>query len=159
MKKYDIENEFTDYTYERDSIKNFSDPNEFIVIKNNRKKLNMAVLRVHQMYYFFEKCAEYDVDENKKKDKKEEELYDIEKIKLRFNVAGMIFEPGQFLYILSMIKKQFTINEQTFFITQNYLYHKIIYDIYNINDSNDEEEDGDKNNDVCCKFFHSIKKA
>jgi hypothetical protein len=159
MKKYDIENELTDYAYERDSIKNFSDPNEFIVVKNNRKKLNMAVLRIHQMYHFFEKCAEYDIDENKKQNKKEEELFDIEKIKIRFNVAGMIFDPGQFLYILSMIKKQFIINEQTFFITQNYLYHKIIYDIYNINDSNDEEEEGDKSDDVCCKCCHSIKKA
>jgi hypothetical protein len=121
MKKYDIENELTDYAYERDSIKNFSDPNEFIVVKNNRKKLNMAVLRINQMSIFFEKCAEYDIDENKKQNKKEEELFDIEKIKIRFNVAGMIFDPGQFLYILSMIKKQFIINEQTFFITQNYL--------------------------------------
>ena len=107
MKKYDIENELTDYIYEKDDIKNYSDPNEFAVVKNNRKKLNMAILRIHQMFSFFLKCAEYDIDENKKE---EEEIIDIEKKKLRFNVAGMIFEPVQFLYILSMIKKKFAIN-------------------------------------------------
>ncbi len=161
MKKYDIENELTDYIYEKDDIKDYSDPNEFAVVKNNRKKLNMAILRIHQMFSFFLKCAEYDIDENKKE---EEEIIDIEKKKLRFNVAGMIFEPGRFLYILSMIKKKFEINEHSFFFTQNYLHQNIIHNIYNITESNmeeekDEKKDDDKNTAVCCRCCNSIKKS
>ena len=57
MKKYDIENEITDYIYEKEKIYNFSDPDEFTIIKNNRKKLNLAVLRINQMYYFFIRCV------------------------------------------------------------------------------------------------------
>ena len=157
MKKYDIENDLTDYTYEKDDIKNYSDPNEFAVVKNNRQKLNMTILRIHQMFSFFQKCAEYDIDENKKE---EEEIIDIEKKKLRFNVAGMIFEPGQFLYILSMIKKQFAINEHSFFLTQNYLHKNIINNIYNITELNKEEEkDDDKNTAICCRCCNLIKKS
>ena len=139
MKKYDIENELTDYDYEKEKINNFSDPKEFIVIKNNRKKLNMAILRIHQMHYFFIKCIEYISKDNKK-----EEININNDEKIRFNVAGMIFEPGEFLYILSMIKRRYPINEQTFFITQNIINHNIIHEIYNFKETN-KLEINDKN--------------
>ena len=93
------------------------------MVKNNRKKLNLAILRIHQMYNFYNKCIEYDKNKynNDKYDNKEEEIFDIDNNKIRFNVAGIIFEPGEFLYILSMIKRQFPINEQTFFIFRHFL--------------------------------------
>ena len=173
MKKYGIENELTDYVYEREEIKDFSNEAEYSVVKNNRKKLNMAILRIHQMYYFFIKCVEYiddkkdknDKNENVKNDKNENEkdkndkneneentkneIVEIENDKIQFNVAGIIIEKTEFLYILSMIKRQFPINEQTFFITHNYLHHNIVHDIYNykeINDTEEEEEDDKENN-------------
>ena len=156
MKKYDIENELTDYAYERDKINNFSDPNEFLIVKNNRKKLNMAILRINQMYYFFIKCVEY---ANKDNEGKKEEIFEIENEKIRFNVGGMIINTGDFLYILSMIKRQFPINEQTFFITHNYLYQDIIHDIYKISGSTGKEEEEDGNNSPKgCPCCHSIKK-
>ena len=163
MKKYDIENELTDYAYERDQINNFKDSNEFIIVKNNRKKLNMAIIRIHQMYYFFIKHVEYDNKDNKSDDDKKEEIIEIENEKIRFNVAGMIINTGDFLYILSMIKKQFPINEQTFFITYNYLYNNIIHDIYNISESNEEDEKEEKNDDnnnmpKYCKCCHNVIK-
>ncbi len=161
MKKYDIENELTDYVYEREKINNYKDSNEFVIVKNNRKKLNMAIIRIHQMYYFFIKHVEYDKD-NKGDDDKKEEIIEIENEKLRFNVAGMVINTGDFLYILSMIKKQFPINEQTFFITYNYLYNNIIHDIYNISESNEEDEKDEKNDDnnspKRCKCCHKIIK-
>ena len=166
MKKYDIENELSDYLYEREQVKDFSDPEEYDIVKNNRKKLNLAILRIHQMYYFFIKCVEY-IDDYKVKDKlkeinkvmKNDEIVEIENEKIRFNVAGRIFEKGEFLYILSMIKRQFPINEQTFFITQSYLYHNIYLEIYNFDENNkfkesDEKKEKEKANEEtsykCC---------
>ena len=144
MQKYDIENELTDYNYEKEKINNYSAPEEFNVIKNNRKKLNMAVLRIHQMYFFFIRCVEYiNKDKNGTNVDKKEEIVEIENDKVRFNVLGIIFEAGEFLYILSMIRRQYPINEQTFFITYNYLHYNIIHDIYNI----DESKDSDKNDE------------
>ena len=160
MKKYGIENELTDYVYEREEIKDFSSEAEYSVVKNNRKKLNMAILRIHQMYYFFIKCVEYiddkkddnnkndknNNDENEKDELKKIEIVEIENEKIQFNVAGIIIEKTQFLYILSMIKRQFPINEQTFFITHNYLHHNIVHDIYNYKEINDTEEEEEKDN-------------
>ena len=133
MKKYDIENELTDFVYNKEKINNFSDPNEFEIIKHNRKQLNLAILRIHQMHYFFLKCIEYI-------GKKDNEEFDIEKNKIIFNVAGIFFEPGEFLYILSMIQRKFPFNEKTFFITKNFLHYNIIHEIYNIDESYKSEE-------------------
>jgi cytochrome c553 len=164
MKKYDIENELTDFAYERDVIDNFSDPEAFNVVKNNRKKLNLAIVRIHQMYYFFSKCIEYDKNKEDIEDK-EETIYNINSNKIRFNVGGMIFNPEEFLYILSMIKKQFPINEQTFFISRHYLYNNIIYNIYNIVEEKEEDENNENKDEknislccTCCGRCHSNKK-
>ena len=170
MKKYDIENVLTDYVYERDVVNNYSDPDEFIVVKNNRKKLNLAILRIHQMYYFFLKCMEYDNNKNKNSsennENKEEEIFDFDfdKKKIRFNVAGMIFEPGEFLYVLSMIKRQFPINEQTFFISRHFLYSNIINNVYKIETPKEEDEKNEKEDENkisiccrCCRCFNSSK--
>ena len=138
MKKYDIENELTDFAYERDTINNYSDPNEYEVIRNNRRKLNMAILRTHQMYFFYNRCIENDNG------------------KIRFNIAGIIFEPPEFLYVLSMIKRQFPINEQTFFLCKEFLHHKIIYEIYNIEESKEKNNDDEKEqeNEICHRCCH-----
>lgn len=165
MKKYDIENELTDYDYERDKVKNFSDPEEYSVIKNNRKKLNMAILRIHQMYYFFIKCVEnIDNDDKDNNNIKKEEIVEIENEKIRFNVAGVIFEKGEFLYILSMIKKQYVINEQTFFLTQCFLHHSITHEVYNFNENNnllenddDKKEDKNEKEEKTCHCCNCIK--
>lgn len=141
MKKYDIENELTDYNYEKEIIKSY-EPNKFIIIKNNRKKLNIAILRIHQMYSFYEKCIVYVY-----KDNKNEKINE----KIVFNVSGMILQPGEFLYTLSMIKKQFPINEQTFYITQDYLNHNIIHGIYNLEESNENKNKENKIKFCCCK--------
>ena len=37
MKKYDIENELSDYLYERNEIKDYKNIETFEMIKNNRK--------------------------------------------------------------------------------------------------------------------------
>ena len=51
-----------------------------------------------------------------------------------------------------MIKSKFTINEITFFLTRNFLYHNIFHEVYNINppikdiiiNTIDEKDDKDK---------------
>ena len=159
MKKYDIENELTDYAYEKEPIKNFSDPNEFTIVRNNRQKLNKAILRIHQMYYFFIKCVEY-INKDDKNQIKNKEIVEIENDKIIFNVSGIFFESGEFLYILSMIKRQFPINEQTFFITYNYLHYNVLHEIYNIEESNkliDNEENSENDTECrCCKCLRKI---
>ena len=149
MEKYNIENDLTDYNYEKEQIFNYFEPNEFLVIKNNRKKLNMAILRINQMYYFFAKSVEYINEDNKKE-------------KIRFNVAGIIFEPGEFLYILTMIRREYPINEQTFLITQNYLHHYIIHEIYDLKEPNKlESNDKKKENKIdnnSCKCINCLEK-
>ncbi len=127
----------------------------------------MAILRTHQMYYFFIKCVEYINKDDKNKIKKKE-IVEIENDKIIFNVAGIVFEAGEFLYILSMIRRQFPINEQTFFITYNYLHFNIIHEIYNIEESNKfikNKENNDENNDEnnenekeckCCKCLRNL---
>ena len=128
FKKYDIENDLTDFNYEKEAIKNYKSQEEYKIIKTNRKKLNLTILRIHQMYAFFIKCINYD---------KKDENYTLSNINFfqlkSFNVAGIILPVEHFLYILSMIKKKYAINETTFFITFNYLKHNIFHKVYNTN--------------------------
>ena len=162
MKKYDIENELTDYVYTKEKVNKFSNPDEFIIIRNNRKKLNMAVLRIHQMYFFFIRCVEY-ITKDDPNQKKKQEIVEVENDKIQFNVSGIIFELGEFLYILSMIKRQFPINEQTFFLTYSYLHYNIIHEIYNINELNKIEkfEENNHHDDgktcKCCSFIKRVE--
>lgn len=163
MKKYDIENEITDYIYEKEKINNFSDSDEFTIIKNNRKKLNLAVLRINQMYYFFIRCVEY-INQKDKNQNNKQEIVEIENDKIRFNVSGLFFELGEFLYTLSMIKRQYPINEQTFILTYNNLHYHIIYECYNIEELNKiekaEEQNCNEENDKtckCCRFIKTIQ--
>ena len=129
FKKYDIENEMTDFNYEKEIIYDFKSNEDYHNIKSNRKKLNGVILRIHQKFAFFLKCLDI-----KKDDSNNLINLDFMKIK-RFNVSGVIVPVEEFLYILSMIKSKFVVNEVTFFLTRNYLYHNIFHTIYNINPS------------------------
>ena len=149
FKKYDIENDITDFNYEKELIYNFKDRNEYQNIKLNRKKLNMVILRIHQMYAFFIKCAYLNKDNNNNLVN-----LDFDHIKA-FNVSGNIIPIEEFLYVLSMIKSKFIINEVTFFLTRNYFYHHIYHEIYNIcppitdmkiNENSEENEQNKDNN-------------
>ena len=147
FKKYDIENEMTDFNYEKEIIYDFKSNEDYHNIKSNRKKLNGVILRIHQKFAFFLKCLDI------KKDDNNNNLINLDFMKIkRFNVSGVIVPVEEFLYILSMIKSKFVVNEVTFFLTRNYLYHNIYHTIYNINPSiqllnkenniiNKEEED------------------
>ena len=79
-------------------------------------------------------------DKNEINHDKKEEIVEIENDKMRFNAFWIFFEVGEFLYILSMIKRQYPINEQAFFITYNYLHYNIIHNIYNIDESKEFEK-------------------
>ena len=91
--------------------------------------------------------------ENKNKDDLYINIFDIKK----FIVNGIIFPIEDFLFILSMIQKKFCVNEATFLLTRNYLYHNIYHELYNINpeinvikyekieDKNIEDNNKDKN--------------
>ena len=142
MKKYDIENELSDYLYERNEIKDYKNIETFELIKNNRKRLNSAILRIEQMYYFFDKCSY-------------PKFCDIKNT--RFKIGNWIMNHGEFLYILSMINKNLPINEYTFIITRNNLRKKIICSIYNIhnekeiNSKDEEKNDEISINDTYCK--------
>ena len=96
------------------------------------------------MYYFLAKYIEY-------KNNKEENLFDLLNNNFRFNIQGLIIENGTFLYTLSMIKRDFPINEQTFFMTHSFLHHKIVHDIYNYKGKDQwttfEKNNNNKNND------------
>ena len=146
MKKYDIENDLTDYVYDKEKVENYNDPDGFIIIKNNRKKLNMAILRLHQMYAFYIRCIEYEKKEN-------EILTEIDIKKIKINVGGRYFDIPEFLYILSMIKKEFQINEASFLITKEHLKHCIFHQIYHIeiednNEKKEDKKDEDKKEDT-----------
>ena len=125
MKKYEIENELSDYNYEREEIKDFKKFESFDIIKNNRKKLNLAILRIQQMYSFFMKCAF-------------PKFRDIKDI--RFKIGNWILGQSEFLYYLSMINKKYPINEYTFLLTYNHLRHHILCSIYKIYTEEDEKE-------------------
>ena len=163
FEKYKIENEMTDFNYNKEIIYNYS-KEEYPNIKSNRKRLNGVILRIHQMFAFFVKCIYFNKDTNIN-------LTDLDFMQIKtFNVSGSIIPVDEFLYILSMIKSKFVINEVTFFLTRNYLYHNIYHKIYKINpiihvikdeekninseekeekkeDEKDEDEDKDKNVD------------
>ena len=153
FKKYEIENDLDDFNYEKEIVTDLdisnNDNNCYDKIKNNRKKLNATILRLHQLFSFFIKCIYLE--------KKDDNIcLDIFSIK-KFIVNGMIFPIEEFLYILSMIKKKFCVNETTFILTRNYLYHNIFHEIYNINppvsvveyqkiDEKDKDDKEDKSN-------------
>ena len=138
MKKYDIETELNDYRYEKEEINSFNNEENYDIIKSNRKKLNLVVLKIEQMFLFFSKCVVYNDDINSD--------IIIEK-NIKFKIWDMIIPQGDFLYILSMIDKKLLINENTFVMTMSFLKHNILHKIYKI-DSNDlikkiNEEDKD----------------
>lgn len=156
FKKYDIETDLDDFNYDKEII----NENEikggdavYSKIKNNRKKLNATVLRIHQMFAFFLKSINYD------KINKKDDYIDIFSIK-SFIVSGLIFPIDEFLYILSMIKKKFCINDTTFLLTRNYLYHNIYHVHYKINpavsikeynkinEKENDEDEIDNNKDI-----------
>ena len=163
FKKYEIETDLDDFNYEKETItendinKNNNSNNGYDKIKSNRKKLNATILRLHQIFSFFIKSIYI---ENKDKDNKNNLYIDIFEIK-KFKVGEFIFPIEEFLYILSMIKKKFCINETSFLLTRNYLYHQIYHAIYNINPpvmideyqkidskNKDEEEEEEKNENI-----------
>ena len=148
FKKYDIENDLDDFNYDKEIVTDLdirNNNNSYDKIKGNRKKLNATILRLHQLFSFFIKCIYLE----KKDDNVCIDIFSIKK----FIVNGMIFPIEEFLFILSMIKKKFCVNETTFILTRNYLYHSIFHEIYNINpplsvvefQKIDEKEGGDKN--------------
>ena len=153
FKKYEIETDLDDFNYEKEIItendinKNLNSTNGYEKIKLNRKKLNLTILRLHQMLSFFIKCIY--IENNDKEKNNNNNLYiDIFEIK-KFKVGKFIFPIEEFLYILSMVKKKFFINEATFLLTRNYLYHHIFHEIYNINppviiDENQQTEKEDE---------------
>ena len=163
FKKYEIENDLDDFNYEKEVIteydinKNENSIGGYDKIKSNRKKLNATILRLHQMLSFFIKSIYLENKDNDINNKNN--LYiDIFEIK-KFKVGEFIFPIEEFLYILSMIKKKFCINETTFLLTRNYLFHQIYHAIYNINppviidefkkiDSKEKEEEEDKNENI-----------
>ena len=147
FKKYDIENDLDDFNYDKEIVTDLdirNNNNSYDKIKSNRKKLNATILRLHQLFSFFIKCIYLE----KKDDNVCIDIFSIKK----FIVNGMIFPIEEFLFILSMIKKKFCVNETTFILTRNYLYHSIFHEIYNINpplsvvefQKIDEKEGGDK---------------
>ena len=152
FKKYEIENDLDDFNYDKERINDCDinkNNNIYDKIKNNRKKLNATILRLHQIFSFFIRSIYI---ENKDKNSYID-IFDIKK----FVVNGIIFPIEEFLFILSMIKKKFCVNETTFMLTRNYLYHNIFHEIYNINppvsivdyqkiDAKDKDDKDDKNN-------------
>ena len=138
FKKYDIENDLTDFNYEKEIICDFKSKDEYKNIKSNRKKLNLVILRIHQMFAFFLKCINLDNENND---------IDIMKIK-SFKVYGHIIPVEEFLYVLSMIKSRFAINENAFLLTRNYLHHYIYHRIYHINPLSQENMIKSNNNNM-----------
>ena len=154
FKKYDIENNLTDYNYEKEIIYNYKSRDEYQNIKSNRKKLNRVILRIHEMFAFFIKSINFEAMDN------QNNPFDINIMKIKtFNVCGHIIPVEEFLFTLSMIKNKFCINESSFFLTRNYLHHYIYHEIYNIKPHIDENHikkinniingnEENKNNDV-----------
>ena len=125
MKKFEIENDLTDYMYEKEEIKDFKNKDNFDIIKNNRKKLNLAVIRIQQMFNFFEKCFY-----NKNNNNNDIDYYNKNS---KFKIGNWILDLKEFLYILSMINKKYPINEYSFILTRNNLRHNILSSIYHLN--------------------------
>ena len=167
FKKYEIENDMDDFNYNKEIITEDDILNNntagYDKIKANRKKLNATILRIHQLFSFFIKSIYL---EDKNIDNKNNLYIDIFQIK-KFKVSGFIFPLDEFLYILSMIKQKFCINETTFLLTRNYLYHHIFHEIYNINppvsvieqkesDEKNKEENEKNENASAIKYISSL---
>ena len=106
-KKYEIETDLDDFKYEKEEItendmnKNYNSDNDYYKIKSNIKKLIITILRLHQIFSFFIKCTH---NENNEKEKINNLYIDIFEIK-KFKAGKFIFPIEEFLYILSMTKK------------------------------------------------------
>ena len=148
MKKFEIENDMTDYLYEKEKINDFKNKENFDVIKRNRKKLNLAVIRIQQMFCFFEKCLYYRNNDNDYKNSK-------------FKIGNWIVDVKEFLYILSMINKQYPINEYSFILTRNYLRHNILSSIYHLNfekeEKDNEDNKGEKKDEITDIYYNNIR--
>ena len=151
FKKYEIETDLDDFNYEKEELtefnmnKNYNSDNVYDKIKSNRKKLNLTILRLHQIFSFFIKSIYIEKNDKEKINNLYIDIFEIKK----FKVGKFILPIEEFLYILSMIKKKFVINEATFLLTRNYLYHHIYHEIYKINppviiDENQQNEKKDE---------------
>ena len=135
FKKYELETDLDDFNYEKEELtefyinKNYNSDNVYEKIKSNRKKLNLTILRLHQIFSFFIKSIYIEKNDKEKINNLYIDIFEIKK----FKVGKFILPIEEFLYILSMIKKKFIINEATFLLTRNYLYHHIYHEIYKIN--------------------------
>ena len=167
FKKYEIETDLDDFNYEREELtefnmnKNYNSDNVYDKIKSNRKKLNLTILRLHQIFSFFIKSIYIEKNDKEKINNLYIDIFEIKK----FKVGKFILPIEEFLYILSMIKKKFIINEATFLLTRNYLYHHIYHEIYKINppviidesqqnEKKDEKEGNENMNSI--KYISSL---
>ena len=167
FKKYEIETDLDDFNYEKEELtefyinKNYNSDNVYEKIKSNRKKLNLTILRLHQIFSFFIKSIYIEKNDKEKINNLYIDIFEIKK----FKVGKFILPIEEFLYILSMIKKKFIINEATFLLTRNYLYHHIYHEIYKINppviidesqqnEKKDEKEGNDNMNSI--KYISSL---
>ena len=167
FKKYEIETDLDDFNYEKEELtefnmnKNYNSDNVYDKIKSNRKKLNLTILRLHQIFSFFIKSIYIEKNDKEKINNLYIDIFEIKK----FKVGKFILPIEEFLYILSMIKKKFIINEATFLLTRNYLYHHIYHEIYKINppviidesqqnEKKDEKEGNDNMNSI--KYISSL---
>ena len=151
FKKYEIETDLDDFNYEKEELtefyinKNYNSDNVYDKIKSIRKKLNLTILRLHQIFSFFIKSIYIEKNDKEKINNLYIDIFEIKK----FKVGKFILPIEEFLYILSMIKKKFIINEATFLLTRNYLYHHIYHEIYKINPPViiDESQQNEKKNE------------
>ena len=167
FKKYEIETDLDDFNYEKEELtefnmnKNYNSDNVYEKIKSNRKKLNLTILRLHQIFSFFIKSIYIEKNDKEKINNLYIDIFEIKK----FKVGKFILPIEEFLYILSMIKKKFIINEATFLLTRNYLYHHIYHEIYKINppviidesqqnEKKDEKEGNENMNSI--KYISSL---
>ena len=118
FKKYEIETDLDDFNYEKEELtefnmnKNYNSDNVYDKIKSNRKKLNLTILRLHQIFSFFIKSIYIEKNDKEKINNLYIDIFTIKK----FKVGKFIFPIEEFLYILSMVKKKFFINEATFLL-------------------------------------------
>ena len=167
FKKYEIETDLDDFNYEKEELtefyinKNYNSDNVYDKIKSNRKKLNLTILRLHQIFSFFIKSIYIEKNDKEKINNLYIDIFEIKK----FKVGKFILPIEEFLYILSMIKKKFVINEATFLLTRNYLHHHIYHEIYKINppviidesqqnEKKDEKEGNENMNSI--KYISSL---
>ena len=167
FKKFEIETDLDDFNYEKEELtefnmnKNYNSDNVYDKIKSNRKKLNLTILRLHQIFSFFIKSIYIEKNDKEKINNLYIDIFEIKK----FKVGKFILPIEEFLYILSMIKKKFVINEATFLLTRNYLYHHIYHEIYKINppviidesQQNEKKDEKDGNENInSIKYISSL---